>query len=177
MGVLAQLAVELGHPFAQGGRAALERHHEVARPEQHRERQRGREPGELVARRRQHVLEPLPALAAARVRELVHRPLREALVALRLPDGDQAGPLEPRDRLVEAGALPDIHDGVLVPKADQALQPVRVQGPDLARPRRARSGPPRDPGAGSHMNHRCLAPVIHPGRARSIQTAASGLPL
>ena len=127
----------------------------------HHERQRGRELREFVAGDGQHVGQPLPRRLTARVGELVHRPLRELLVALGVANRDQAGRLEAIDRAVQVGALADVHDLVLAPQLHEALQAVGVERPDFEQAQHGQAEGPWAWGRGHTGHLTCSAATSH----------------
>jgi hypothetical protein len=88
---------------------------------------RGQEPGVLVARHADELVEPADELLATELRVHVDGALRPTAVAHCLPGRDPAFPDERLDRVVQRAGV-DLEAAVLEPFAQRAGDLVRVQG-------------------------------------------------
>ena len=129
LAVVLELGVEVRQAVLDGSQAPGELAGELARVEDHGERQGGGEGGVLAARGGEHVAQPAQPGAAAFLGQLVDGALGVLPGALGLADGDEPRLVQPPDGLVEVGPLADVDDLVLAPALDEPLHAVGVQRP------------------------------------------------
>src|SRR6266567_2956983 len=126
-GLALQLAGQLRQVLLEQCGAPLERGQGLGRCQSEYEGKGRRKLGKLVARRGDHLRQPLVADPEAFLGQRVDRPLGESLIALSLADGDETAIAQALDRLVETCPLADVNYRVLAPSLHPALNRVRVQ--------------------------------------------------